>query len=92
MWAIKKDQLLWSKGYLACRFFDILSPVLSRLPYLNCILAALPKENKQEGRSEVLLGPDNNIEFLRHFMNILLKRFWHDKFAICNKNLAKNSE
>ena len=31
------------------------------------------KENKQEGRSEVLLDPDNNIEFLKHFMNILLK-------------------
>ena len=32
------------------------------------------KENKKEGRSEVLLGPDNNIiEFLKHFMNILMK-------------------
>ena len=33
----------------------------------------MTKENKEEGRSEVLLGPDNNIEFLKHFMNILLK-------------------
>ena len=32
------------------------------------------KENKLEGRSEVLLGPDNNIEFFKHFMNILLKK------------------
>ena len=31
------------------------------------------KENKQEGRSENLLGPDINIEFLKHFMHILLK-------------------
>ena len=31
------------------------------------------KENKSEGRSELLLGRDNNIEFLKHFMNILLK-------------------
>jgi hypothetical protein len=30
------------------------------------------KENKYERRSEVLLGPDNNIEFLKHFMNIIL--------------------
>ena len=27
----------------------------------------------KEGRSEVLLGPDNDIEFLKHFMNILKK-------------------
>ena len=27
----------------------------------------------RKGRSEFLLGPDNNIEFLKHFMNILLK-------------------
>ena len=33
----------------------------------------LIKENKQEGHSEILLGSDNNIEFLKHFMNILLK-------------------
>ena len=33
----------------------------------------LIKENKQEGHSEILLGPDKNIEFLKHFMNILLK-------------------
>ena len=25
-------------------------------------------------RSEVLLGPEDNIEFLKHFMNILLKK------------------
>ena len=31
------------------------------------------KEYKQEGRTENLLGPDNNFEFLKHFMNILLK-------------------
>ena len=31
------------------------------------------KENKQEERSEVLLGLDNIIEFFKHFMNILLK-------------------
>ena len=31
------------------------------------------KESKLEGRSEVLFGLDNNIEFLKHFMNILLK-------------------
>ena len=28
---------------------------------------------KKEGRTENLLGPDNNFEFLKHFMNILLK-------------------
>ena len=28
---------------------------------------------KQEGRTENLLGPDNNSEFLKEFMNILLK-------------------
>ena len=26
-----------------------------------------------DGRSEALLGPDNNIEFLKHFMNIIMK-------------------
>jgi hypothetical protein len=31
------------------------------------------KENEQEGRSEVLFGPDNSIEFLKHLMNIKLK-------------------
>ena len=31
------------------------------------------KEYKQEERTEKLLGPNNNIEFLKHFMNILLK-------------------
>ena len=31
------------------------------------------KENKSEGRSEVLLGMNNNIEFLKYFKNILLK-------------------
>ena len=33
----------------------------------------LPKEYKKEGRTENLLGPDNNFEFSKHFMNILLK-------------------
>ena len=32
-----------------------------------------PKENKLEGRSEVLLGPDDNIEILNYFMNIIVK-------------------
>ena len=31
------------------------------------------KENKKEGHSEVLLGPDNDIDFLKHFINIFLK-------------------
>ena len=31
------------------------------------------KENKQEGPTENLLGPDNNTEFLKHIMNILKK-------------------
>ena len=31
------------------------------------------KENKQEGRSEILLDPDNNIEFLKHFIIIIPK-------------------
>ena len=31
------------------------------------------KGNKEEERSEVLLGPDNDIEFLKHFMNIIMK-------------------
>ena len=35
--------------------------------------APLPKENKEEGRTDNLLFLDNNIEFLKHFMNILLK-------------------
>ena len=28
---------------------------------------------QREGRTENLIGPDNDIEFLKHFMNILLK-------------------
>ena len=32
-----------------------------------------PKENKLEGCSEVLLGPNDDMEFLNHFMNIILK-------------------
>ena len=35
--------------------------------------APLPKENKEEGSTDNLLFLDNNIEFLKHFMNILLK-------------------
>ena len=33
-------------------------------------LNELPKENKQEGRTKNLVGPDNDVEFLKHFMNI----------------------
>ena len=35
---------------------------------------ALDKEAKRISKKRgVLLGPDNNIEFLKHFMNIILK-------------------
>ena len=30
-------------------------------------------DNKEEGRSEVLLGPDNNIDFFKHFDKVLIK-------------------
>ena len=35
-------------------------------------LNELPKENKQEGRTKNLVGPDIDVEFLKHFMNILM--------------------
>jgi hypothetical protein len=37
------------------------------------LFRAKVKENKYEGRTENLLGSDNSIDFLKHFMNILLK-------------------
>ena len=35
--------------------------------------STISKENKLEGRSEVLVGLDNDIKFLKHFMNVILK-------------------
>ena len=32
----------------------------------------LDQSASKEGRTENLLSPDNNFEFLKHFMNILL--------------------
>ena len=60
------------------------------------------KENKEEERSELLLGPDNNIDFLKHFcayhteklmyrdVTCFILIFCHEKFAIRNKNMVKN--
>ena len=31
------------------------------------------KDYKEDERTQNLLGPDNNIDFLKHFMNIFLK-------------------
>ena len=47
---------------------------LNELPFMmGGYCKYLTKENKEEGHTENLLGPDNNIEILKHFMNILLK-------------------
>ena len=48
----------------------------SILTFINFFLRSTyleTKENKQVEHSEFLSGQDNDIEFLEHFMNILLK-------------------
>ena len=49
------------------------------------------KGNKEEERSEFLLGSDNDIEFLKHLMNILLKNWNKNKQKTFNNPLQKIS-
>ena len=51
-------------------FSTLCSEVLSSL--ISNLIKTEYKENKEEGRTQNLLDPDNNIEFLKHFTNILL--------------------
>ena len=46
----------------------------------------MDKENKKEAHSEVLLDPGNIIEFIKHFMNIILKNLSTETKVIIHKS------
>ena len=78
------SSLAWKLSYFAvigmyfCRFVDFATALATGPSEVLEIWGGQVKENKSEGRSEVLLGPNDDIEFIKHFLNI----FEHDKFAI----------
>ena len=54
------------------RFFQDFLLKLEIKPLIHLLeISIFPK--RIEGRTENLLGPNSNIEFLKHFMNILLE-------------------
>ena len=62
-----RDLILNSKCLVSFLDENVIEATLS----LNLI--SISKENKLEGRSDVLLGPDNDIKFLKHLLNVILK-------------------
>ena len=77
---------LWANAVIIAVFLVSIFAVSKKLClefvlWLKLLRLILTKGNKLEGRPKVQLGPDNNVEFLKHFMNILLKKLeYRDSF------------